>query len=356
MTPLAFLVIVGAMQGALLGALLLLLLVNRARTRRGQALAGVGAARIQRAMQDWVLDAAPLEPLLAALREAPSETAVEQVALALATRVTAERRPALVYALREEFWVRDILSYGMAFRWTSRLRTARLLGALGIPEDEVRVKRLMADPHPAVRAAVTAAIGRVGTPSMIRHVLELKPSQPSVVRQLQRHILLQSATAVVPVLRERLLSETRPTHLTSLIDLAVGTRDPALLPLAAGYASHPDREVRAAAGRALAQWFHPDAPVKLQQLLSDPEPAVRAIAARGLGMLAVSDAAPALARALQDSQWWVRFRSALALALLGDPGRAVLREVAESSDRYAADMARMISGLPPGALRELAEA
>jgi hypothetical protein len=51
----------------------------------------------------------------------------------------------------------------------------------------------------------------------------------------------------------------------------------------------------------------------------------------------------------------VRFRSALALALLGDKGRAVLRQAAASSDRYAADMARMISGLPPGTLRELAE-
>lgn len=356
MTPLAFLLIVGAMQLALLVALLLLLLVNRARTRRGQALAGSGAARIQRAMQDWLLESGEMEPLLAALREAPSETAVEQVVLALATRVTAERRPRLIAALRQEYWVRDILSYGMAFRWTSRLRTARLLGTLGVPEDEARVKRLMADSHPAVRAAVTPAIGRVGTPSMIRHVLERKPTQPTVVRQLQRSVLLQSAAAVVPVLRELLVTETRPAHLTSMIDLAVGTRDPSLLPLAAERAAHPDREVRAAAGRALAQWFHPDAPVKLQQLLADPEPAVRAIAARGLGMLGVVEAAPALARALEDSQWWVRFRSALALAVLGDPGRAVLRELADSQDRYAADMARMISGLPHGALRELAEA
>ncbi len=356
MTPLAFLVVVGAMQGALLAALLLLLLVNRARTRRGRALAGSGAARIQRAMQDWLLGSGSLEALLAALREAPSETAVEQVVLALATRINSEKRPAFVAALRREFWVRDILSYGMAFRWTSRLRTARLLGALGLPEDEARVKRLMADPHPAVRAAVTPAIGRVGTASMIAHVLERKPLQPSVVRQLQRSVLLQSAAAVVPVLRGLLPTESRPTHLTSLIDLAVGTRDPSLLPLAAAHATHADREVRAAAARALAQWFHPEAPVRLQQLLADPEPAVRAVAARGLGMLAVAEAAPALARALQDSQWWVRFRSALALALLGDVGRAVLREVSDSQDRYAADMARMISGLPPGALRELAEA
>ncbi len=82
---------------------------------------------------------------------------------------------------------------------------------------------------------------------------------------------------------------------------------------------------------------------------------MRALAARGLGMLGVIDAVPALTAALADGDWWVRFRASLALALLGDAGRAALRTMQDSPDRYAADMARLISGLPPGVLRELAE-
>jgi hypothetical protein len=52
----------------------------------------------------------------------------------------------------------------------------------------------------------------------------------------------------------------------------------------------------------------------------------------------------------------VRFRCALSLALLGEAGRRALRAARERSDRYAADMAKLVSGLSDGAVIELAEA
>ena len=54
--------------------------------------------------------------------------------------------------------------------------------------------------------------------------------------------------------------------------------------------------------------------------------------------------------------WWVRFRSALALAQLGEVGRRALRAARDRPDRFAADMAAMVSGLSDGAVVELAEA
>ncbi|HYD52758.1 MAG TPA: HEAT repeat domain-containing protein, partial [Gemmatimonadaceae bacterium] len=81
----------------------------------------------------------------------------------------------------------------------------------------------------------------------------------------------------------------------------------------------------------------------------------RAQAARALGTLADQEAVPLLKRALADVNWWVRFRSGLALAQLGEPGRAALRETRGARDRYAADMAAMVSGLSSGSIIELSE-
>lgn len=356
MSPLAVVLTIGAVQGVLLVAFVLLLAGNRVRSRRAAVRAGRGEAAVTAAMQDWLLDRAPLAPVTDALRRAPRDTALEQVVLAMTARVPAERQPPLVEALRPQWWVRDLLARGLSWRWTERLRTARMLGALGTPGDEVRVARLLRDPHPAVRAAVVPAIARVGTPSLIGRVLDTLGRQTTVVRYLVGGVLLQSRATLVAQLQARLgRTGASERDLATWIDLAVASREPALLAQAAAMSEHEHLEVRAAATRALGQWFHPEAARRLLARLDDPTPAVRALAARGVGMLGVTDAVPRLTAALADADWWVRFRASLALALLGDAGRAALRATQDSPDRYAADMARLISGLPPGVLRELAE-
>jgi hypothetical protein len=56
-----------------------------------------------------------------------------------------------------------------------------------------------------------------------------------------------------------------------------------------------------------------------------------------------------------DTGWWVRYRAALALAQLGEPGRAALRALRAGPDRMARDMATLVSGLPLGMVAELGE-
>ena len=356
MEPLAVVLTIGAVQGCLLVAFVLLLAGNRVRSRRAAARAGRGELAVTAAMQAWLLDQASIDPLLEALRRAPMDTALEQVVVAMSARVPPERQPALVAALRPQWWVRDVLARGLSWRWTERLRTARLLGALGTPADEAVVRRFLRDPHPAVRAAVVPAIARVGTPSLIGAVLDGLSRQTTVVRYLVGGVLQQSRGPLVLALRERLAHEgAADRDLATWIDLAVATRDADLLAMAARMSEHPELEVRAAATRASGQWFHPEAERRLHARLGDAMPPVRALAARGLGILGLPDAVPLLRAALADADWWVRFRASLALALLGDAGRAALRQAQDGTDRYAADMARMISGLPPGVLRELAE-
>lgn len=356
MTPLAVVLAIGAVQGALLVAFVVLLTGNRVRARRRAVRAGRGEAVVTAALQGWLLEQVPVQEVRDALRRAPPDTALEQLVLALATRVPAERQGVLVDAVRNDWWVRDQLARGLAWRWTDRLRAARILGAVGRPTDELVVRRLLLDPHPAVRAAVVPAIARVATPGMVAAVLDSISGQATVVRLLLGAVLMQAREPLVAALVERLgRTEARERDLAAWMDLAIATRDPGLLAQASRMSEHPADEVRAAAVRAASQWFHPEAPARLRARLADPAPPVRALAARGLGTLGDREAVPVLADALSDRDWWVRFRSALSLALLGDDGRTALRQRAEAQDRFAADMARMVAGLPAGVLRELAE-
>jgi HEAT repeat protein len=114
--------------------------------------------------------------------------------------------------------------------------------------------------------------------------------------------------------------------------------------------------MRISAARAIRRYMHPDAEAVLRDMMRDTDWRVRAQAARGLGTIGATEAVADLSSALADRSWWVRFRSALALAQLGELGRRALRIARERPDRFAADMASMVSGLSDGAVMELAEA
>ena len=75
-------------------------------------------------------------------------------------------------------------------------------------------------------------------------------------------------------------------------------------------------------------------------------PEVRAAAAQALGKLRHWPAAAALAALLRDRAWEVRRAAGFALRALGAPGLLFLRRSLQDTDRYAADMARHVLGLP----------
>ena len=89
--------------------------------------------------------------------------------------------------------------------------------------------------------------------------------------------------------------------------------------------------------------------------LRDHDWRVRAVAARSLGAIGNASAVPRLAGGLRDVRWWVRFRCGLALAQLGDDGRRALDDARRDADRYAGEMATMISGLSTASVTELAD-
>jgi HEAT repeat protein len=93
----------------------------------------------------------------------------------------------------------------------------------------------------------------------------------------------------------------------------------------------------------------------LTTLLSDFDARVRTRAAQSLGSMGATESVGQLISKLNDPDWNVRFRSSVALAQLGDRGREALLQLRESPDKYAAQMATMITGLSPGAVTEIAD-
>jgi hypothetical protein len=187
-------------------------------------------------------------------------------------------------------------------------------------------------------------------------VLDTLHTRPPIVRVFQLRVLRENWKHTVPALLERLVPVAPMAKLQVWITLAENIADLRCLAPLIAFSNHPVVEMRISAARAMRRYVHPDAEAVLREMMHDSDWRVRAQAARGLGTVGASDAIADLSFALADRSWWVRFRSALSLAQLGEVGRRALRLARERPDRFAADMAAMVSGLSDGAVVELAEA
>ncbi len=273
-----------------------------------------------------------------------------------ALRVAPERQEALATALRDERWVVRGLDGARSRQWWRRLAAVRLLAVVGTEAHRALLRRLLLDKHPAVQLAAASCLARVADAELVSLVVETLPGRPVAVRHYLFGALRQCWTHTVPLVATRLRPDTPPRRLEVWINLAEALATPGVLAPLLRLAEHTDADVRLAVARALKHYFHQDTPPVLLVLLRDPDWRVRAQAARSIGVLRVNDAVAPLGVLLGDQAWWVRFRAALSLAQLGEPGRRMLREARAGNDRYASEMATMISGLSGGGVLELAEA
>lgn len=350
------LLVVALCQAAFFALLVLLLFVNRARRVRQARRAALAAQHVADPLQRWVLGTAHVSDVAEVLRRLPPQDALEQITMAVASRVAPEQLAQLARAVREERWVRRILRQAGSRWWWRRLDAARLLAVVAGMRDRTLLLRLLADSHPAVQAAATACLSRLGDSVLIEHVLDTLHRRCTVVRVFQLGILRQAWKDTVPALQRRLRPEAPVARLEVWISLAEALGDSGCFAALLALRHHPLPQVRISTARALRGYFHRDAADALGEMITDDDWRVRAQAARALGAIRAGEAMPALTRALEDRAWWVRFRAALALAQLGEPGRRALRDARRLDDRFAADMAVMVSGLSDGAVVELAEA
>lgn len=351
------LVVIAVAQLVFATFLVVLLFANRVRQRRLAVRAADVAQRVAEPLNAWLIGAGSAEQVVATLRALSPEQALEQLLMVSSLSVPEEQMNELAALLRREAWTQAMLRHCSSRLWWRRLQAARLLTVIGTGSDRAVVLHLLDDRHPAVQTAATNCLLRCADETMVERLLQDLERRPSVVRLYQFDALRRVWRLTSPVVLRR-LADPRITlgELEVVVNLVEAIGTPELVRAALPLYTHSSANVRLAVARALKKYFHTDSYAAATTLLDDPDWRVRGQAARALGALGSEAAIPRLLQAMSDRSWWVRFRSGLALAQLGERGRAELRRARDLPDRYGSEMARMISGLSDGGLVELSEA
>lgn len=346
------LVIFLLVNGLLLAAVLLFLVVNRGadewRFRRRQQRQAELQPLVDRVVAPMPDPQAAAE-LAAAARRHPAEVSTLLLKIARLTQGSLVDRLRLV-----------ALDGGLVSRWLRGLEDRRwwvraeAALALGLVEETAAVPgvlSLLDDVHDEVRAAAVDALGRLGPPEAI----------PALIARLSSESRHQRAR-VVEALRRFGDAVTRPllSHATAhpqdrpmaaeLLGLIGGT---AALDALLEWTSGDDPALRASALEAVATIGIDDRAFYFAlRGLGDADPDVRAMAARALGRSARADAAPYLAAHLDD-EWIVAAHAATALRQLGDAGARVLAARAGEST-LAGRLARQMLWEVPARTQEAA--
>lgn len=356
MTESLALALIALSQFAFFSLLVVLLIANRA--RNGARDRRDAATRLHAAepLRHWLVGTGSALRVGTAFRQLPPEMAREQIIL-VAARLAPSQLLELTRVLRTESWVVGTLTRARSIFWWRRLEAARLLAVVAAPRDRMTVRRLLADRHPAVQAAATNCLTRLDDEGLVADVIERMPDRSPAVRLMQAEVLRTVWRLAARPLLRRLQMRGPAQRLEVWIQVAEAISEPQCLAAAAALHRHPDPGVRAAVTRALRRFPHPNSASALIERIADPEWRVRAEAARSLGAVASAEAIPLLVTALSDRAWTVRLRAALALAELGEPGRQALEAAKERrDDRYARDMAIMVTALSEGTATELGAA
>jgi HEAT repeat protein len=347
-----FLLVVAIVQGALLGALIVLIVLNRwFRVHHSKRLLPRREA-VDASMRRWAAGTTPLAGVLIGLSRLPVPLAIDAL-VKWSARVPGERWRQLAIALEHNWWARLVRTNSQSARWWKRLECARFLSVAAMPQDIGRLKRLINDRHPAVHVAAVASLERMENQSLTLAALDRLPRLAPTVQAYYAAMLLRSRPVVVDHLQKR-LRRTEDTALPRFAEFASRLAEPALRERLTALADHADPEVRVQSARALGSYPHRESVAALKRLITDGAWTVRAQAARSLGMITDPSTLPLVKSALRDEIWWVRLRAALALMRFAVPGRNALLEAEVGGDAYARDMAKMILGLPPQALAEFA--
>lgn len=240
-------------------------------------------------------------------------------------------------------------------RWWRRADAARRAGDIARLGDRELLYTLLEDAHAAVQSEATSSLESLIDAGAVGHLLDRLPERAMAVRLQQHALLARTLPLTTSALLQRLSPDASPRRLKSWIALVESLASPVLFARVATLHSHPDPLIRLSVARVLRRHRDPDAEEMLLIALYDHDWRVRAVAARSLGALGNASAVPRLAGGLRDVRWWVRFRCGLALAQLGDEGRRALADACRGADRYAGEMATMISGLSAASVTELAD-
>ena len=230
--------------------------------------------------------------------------------------------------------------------WTRRLRGARILSRLGTPDP--LVLKLLADPHPAVRAQAAEWAAAQPSVEVISAMLELLADPATQARFAVQNALLRMGNLIALPLAAFLETHSGRSAEAGL-RVAESVAVPGFLPSALHHSRADDPGVREAAAKLLGGIAGAEAGARLMEMLADTEANVRAGAANALGRMRYWQAGSLLAEGLPDQRWRVRREAGIALRGLGAAGALFLRRALKGDDRFAADMAEQVLELPEAA-------
>jgi HEAT repeat protein len=270
----------------------------------------------------------------------------EAVFLEMSRNVTGAGKERLRFVAREVSLLERARQLCEHRRWTRRLRGARVLSRMDVA-DPVVVK-LLADPHPAVRAQAAEWAAAQPSVPIIATMLNMLADPATQARFAVQDALLRMGGIVAEPLAAFLETHSGPPAESGLRVAeslaAIGFR-----PAALRLSGNDDAGVRIAATNLLGAIGDAASAERLTELLKDSDLRVRAAAARGLGRMQHWQAASQLAEGLRDRAWQVRRDAGLALRSIGAPGALFLRRALKGDDAFAADMAQLVLDLPEAA-------
>lgn len=347
--------VIALVQALFLVLIFVFLLVRRSYDRRQRAAFVAARSGIAEPLRNWLVAGAHPEPVVRALRSMPNRTAIGYASLLARQTIPAGNREELAEALRGEGWMVLAIAQKDSRFWWRRLEAARALSLVAGARERDAVAALLRDEHPAVQIAAAAAVPRVADVVILGELLDRLDRFPLVVRQLLTTVLTQSRDSLGDALVSRIRAGGGFAELAAWIELSGAIDDPVAVRAATAHVDHATAAVRSALARALRRRPGPASDAILVRLLRDPDASVRAAAARTLGELVATSTIAQLMPLLSDDVWLVRLHAAIALAQAGERGRAALRSARDGSDRFARDMATMVTGLSDGALLELGD-
>jgi len=239
-------------------------------------------------------------------------------------------------ALRAHF-----LSDVSSRRIIRRLRAARLIGFFADQADAEIIQGLLRDP-PLVRMAAASAIAQSPSTDAIPMIFRAFETDDVTNANAYKNVLFSLQIRAENGIREALRKPLDQKKLEILIEIVGAIPICALAEDIAGFAGHPDKEVRLRVARTLGSLGLPDMLPVLLRLARDEAWEVVAQAVKSLGWLGSPQALDVVTHALFSRQWHVRFNAREALLNMGEAGISRLDQVAKQTlDRYAADMATM---------------
>jgi HEAT repeat protein len=212
-----------------------------------------------------------------------------------------------------------------------RARAAHLLGQSHQRGSRVDLERLLKDRDPDVRRVSAAALGLLGDPRSTGPLLRTLATRRAVPASVVASAVADLGHWAHASLFSAIGDESPMVRAVAIEICGLAGAVPASPVLRAALRHDSQVEVRVRAARALGRLGVPNAVGDLVTAGQPDQPAaLRMVVARALGDIGSTAAVPGLRRMLAANEHRVAANAAAALARLGEPGVAALREVAFS--------------------------